>query len=77
MPATECQSRTLSEVLQLLDGVLVFSPVDACRQPPAYDVRVEHVIRMDVVLCEEHELMVQAGSDETGWISSLRLRPPS
>jgi hypothetical protein len=52
MAAAECQSRQPAEVIATLDGAFAADPTGPCREDPAYEVHVEHVIGLRVVLCK-------------------------
>jgi len=70
--AAYCQARELAEHISLQDGMWVASPVDACRETPAYEVHVEHGIGFIVRLCTAHEVLVGL---TPGYRKSTKLRP--
>lgn len=72
--AAFCQARELAEVLSTLDGMWVGTSMDACREAPAYEVHVEHVIGLTVQLCTADERLVSVNA---GYRRSLKLRDHS
>lgn len=69
--ATYCQARELAETVSLLDGMWTATPVDACRETPAYEVHVEHVLGLTAQLCTADERLVSLTS---GYRRSVKLR---
>lgn len=63
--ATYCQVRELAEVASLLDGMWYGDPVEACRAEPVYEVSVEHRIGLRVVLCAEHQQVIEVAHPRT------------
>jgi hypothetical protein len=56
--ATRCQSREVTEILSLLNGMWIGAPVEACHEAAVYEVHLEHVLGLRAALCDEHQQIV-------------------
>ncbi len=57
MAAAECQAHLLMVALAAIDGVTVADDLRVCHEEPEFEVRIEHGIGMDVLLCDADRLI--------------------